>query len=161
MNYIETMKQALEALNNYGAITSEVYEAITALRLAIEQAEREDHIGDATEMVKPVAYGIRQITDDEGVEEWEDIRTSPDRAREEADDMMATGKGEIYKVVPLYAAPPQRQPLTNPDTERLDWLTFNLSGKALRDIGVVWSEHSNARAAIDEAMAAHGIGGEA
>lgn len=54
---------------------------------------------------KPDCYGIRQITDDEGVEEWEDIRTSPDVAREEANDMMATGRGEIYEVVPLWATP--------------------------------------------------------
>ena len=40
------------------------------------------------------------------------------------------------------------------DTERLNWLTFNLSGKALRDIGVVWSEHGDARRAIDAARAA-------
>lgn len=40
------------------------------------------------------------------------------------------------------------------DTERLDWLTFNISGKALRDIGVIWSEHSDARRAIDAARAA-------
>lgn len=42
---------------------------------------------------KPDCYGIRKITDDESVEEWEDIRTSPDVAREEANDMMATGRG--------------------------------------------------------------------
>ena len=40
------------------------------------------------------------------------------------------------------------------DTERLNWLTFNLSGKALRNIGVVWSEHGDARRAIDAARAA-------
>ena len=40
------------------------------------------------------------------------------------------------------------------DAERLDWLTFNISGKALRDIGVMWGEHTNARAAIDAAMLA-------
>lgn len=62
---------------------------------------------------KPDCYGIRQITDDESVEEWEDIRTSPDVAREEANDMMATGRGEIYEVVPLYATPqPAPAPLT-------------------------------------------------
>lgn len=54
---------------------------------------------------KPDCYGIRQITEDEGVEEWEDIRTSPDVAREEADDMMATGRGELYEVVPLWTTP--------------------------------------------------------
>lgn len=54
---------------------------------------------------KPNCYGIRQITDDEGVEEWEDIHTSPDVAREEANYMMATGRGEIYEVVPLWTTP--------------------------------------------------------
>ena len=54
---------------------------------------------------KPDCYGIRQITDDESVEAWEDIRTSPDVAREEAYDMMATGRGEIYEVVPLWTTP--------------------------------------------------------
>ena len=58
---------------------------------------------------KPDCYGIRQITDDEGVEEWEDIRTSPDVAREEANDMMATGRGEIYEVVPLWTTPQPTQ----------------------------------------------------
>ena len=64
---------------------------------------------------KPDCYGIRQITDDEGVEEWEDIRTSPDVAREEANDMMATGRGEIYEVVPLWTtrSPPRRRPSLN------------------------------------------------
>lgn len=57
---------------------------------------------------KPDCYGIRQITDDEGIEEWEDIRTSPDVAREEANDMMATGRGEIYEVVPLWTTPRHR-----------------------------------------------------
>lgn len=65
---------------------------------------------------KPDCYGIRQITDDEGVEEWEDIRTSPDVAREEANDMMATGRGETYEVVPLYTAP-QPAPVAQGDAE--------------------------------------------
>lgn len=65
---------------------------------------------------KPDCYGIRQITDDEGVEEWEDIRTSPDVAREEANDMMATGRGEIYEVVPLWTTP---QPA--PATQQAWW----------------------------------------
>ena len=63
---------------------------------------------------KPDCYGIRQITDDESVEEWEDIRTSPDVAREEANDMMATGRGEIYEVVPLWTTP-QLAPQPAPD----------------------------------------------
>lgn len=42
------------------------------------------------------------------------------------------------------------------DTARLDWLTFNLSGAALRAIGVVWAEHGDARRAIDAARGAQG-----
>lgn len=56
----------------------------------------------------------------------------------------------------LYTAP-QPSPAAQGDAldaERLDWLTFNLSGKALRDIGVVWSEHGDARRAIDAARTA-------
>ena len=56
----------------------------------------------------------------------------------------------------LYTAP-QPSPAAQGDAldaARLDWLTFNLSGKALRDIGVVWSEHGDARRAIDAARAA-------
>ena len=71
---------------------------------------------------KPDCYGIRQITDDEAVEAWEDIRTSPDVAREEANDMMATGRGEIYEVVPLWTTPqhapqPAPAPLSEQDEE--------------------------------------------
>ena len=79
---------------------------------------------------KPDCYGIRQITDDEGIEEWEDIRTSPDVAREEANDMMATGRGEIYEVVPLWTTPQPAQaqagavPLTN---ARLQDISLNYS----------------------------------
>ena len=71
---------------------------------------------------KPDCYGIRQITNDEGVEEWEDIRTSPDVAREEANDMMATGRGEIYEVVPLWTTPqPAPAPLSEREEFERDW----------------------------------------
>ena len=107
---------------------------------------------------KPDCYGIRQITDDEGVEEWEDIRTSPDVAREEANDMMATGRGEIYEVVPLWTTPlpsptPQAdsQPLPidmvlhcpacglqhidAPEVESKDWSNSLAAGSSIR---VTW-----------------------
>lgn len=70
---------------------------------------------------KPDCYAIRQITDDEGVEEWEDIRTSPDVAREEANNMMATRRGEVYEVVPLWTTPqPAPAPLSAREIEMLD-----------------------------------------
>ena len=108
---------------------------------------------------RPDCYGIRQITDDEGVEEWEDIRTSPDVAREEANDMMATGRGEMYEVVPLWTTPqPAPAPLSD-DAERLEWLLWKLPGDALRyAVGELADTSSGAefRAAIDAAIAAQG-----
>lgn len=53
-------------------------------------------------------------------------------------------------LVPLFAAPPQAQ---GDDTARLSWLIRKLSGKALRDAGVIYSAGSETiRAAIDAAM---------
>lgn len=50
----------------------------------------------------------------------------------------------------LFAAPPQAQ---GDDTARLSWLIRKLSGKALRDAGVIYSAGSETiRAAIDDAM---------
>lgn len=101
---------------------------------------------------KPDCYGIRQITDDEGVEEWEDIRTSPDVAREEANDMMATGRGEIYEVVPLYTTPQPVQvqahagmvPLTKEQRSRIV-LTVNTVSDAIdmveRHHGIKGGQH--------------------
>lgn len=80
---------------------------------------------------KPDCYGIRQITDDEGIEEWEDIRTSPDVAREEANDMMATGRGEIYEVVPLWTTPQPTQPQAGAEPltdEQIDAVAESMPG---------------------------------
>lgn len=60
-------------------------------------------------------------------------------------------EGRVLSIVAESSTPAEGDAL---DTERLDWLTFNLSGKALRDIGVLWSEYGDARRAIDAAMAA-------
>jgi len=98
---------------------------------------------------KPDCYGIRQITEDEGVEEWEDIRTSPDVAREEANDMMATGRGEIYEVVPLWTTPqpPSAQaaesvPAVDEDGERYRYLIETLDDQphGKPTIGAAWDD---------------------
>lgn len=99
---------------------------------------------------KPDCYGIRQITDDDGVEEWEDIRTSPDVAREEANDMIATGRGEIYEVVPLWTTPQPTQaqagavPLTDDQRCRIV-LTAYTVGEAIdmveRHHGIKGGQH--------------------
>ncbi len=57
----------------------------------------------------------------------------------------------------LYTEPPATPASQDAeDSARLDWLTFNLSGAALRAIGVEWSEHGDARRAIDAARGAQG-----
>jgi hypothetical protein len=50
---IEAMKQALEALETKGEHHERVYAAITALRQAIEQAEKQEH------QFKYTPYGLR------------------------------------------------------------------------------------------------------
>lgn len=119
---------------------------------------------------KPDGYGIRQITDDEAVEAWEDIRTSPDVAREEAKDMMATGRGEIYEVVPLWTTPqPAPAPLSDDAKDaarwrwlRENWFTMTSSYYQQRIAFKVgeprWSDitETELEAAIDAAIAAQG-----
>ena len=109
---------------------------------------------------KPDCYGIRQITDDEGVEEWEDIRTSPDVAREEANDMMATGRGEIYEVVPLWTTP-QHSPTAQADSQPaqfVDQKSENLSDKAACASPVIDKPAAVLdRARIREIFMAHGF----
>jgi hypothetical protein len=109
MNQIEVMRQALEALEIYGAKSPDVDDTITALRLAIEQAEKQEHHAascallkipsrdcDCQEMREPVAWRYKWPWNDR----WHLI--------EEASEKLA----EIAFVEPLYTAPPQRQPLT-------------------------------------------------
>lgn len=57
---------------------------------------------------------------------------------------------DALNVTILHDAPAAIEAL-RADPERLDWLTFNLPGGALRAIGVQWGEHAEARAAIDAA----------
>ena len=49
---------------------------------------------------KPVAYAVHQITDDDGIETWEDIFTSPDVATDTARRLSKTHG--TFEVVPLY-----------------------------------------------------------
>jgi hypothetical protein len=108
-NRLETFARA--ALAKWGTPTP-AGEPVCSIRPTCEALARAVMLDQTGFDRKPDCYGIRQITNDDGVEEWEDIRTSPDVAREEADDMMATGRGEIYEVVPLFTAPPVREPLS-------------------------------------------------
>ena len=99
------LRTCSEALKQVTAERDAEIERLTgvAFLACVERDEARMEISTLKDQ-RPVAYGIRQITDDEGVEEWEDIRTSPDVAKDEADGMMETGRGERYEVVPLYLA---------------------------------------------------------
>lgn len=49
---------------------------------------------------KPVAYAVHQITDDDGIEAWEDIFTSPDMATDTARRLSKPHM--VFEAVPLY-----------------------------------------------------------
>jgi hypothetical protein len=88
---IETMKQALEALENpWKAKPEGVANAITALRQAIEQAERQEPVA----MVMPVATVISETGDESVTMSWWHEPALPVGTQ-------------------LYTSPPQRQPLTD------------------------------------------------
>ncbi len=110
MNKIDAMKQALEALDGWANHGQWVWpetaleqckrntvEAITALRLAIEQAERQE----------PVAWVCEGSSSDE--------KHAIDYQQEDVD---AIPIGTM-----LYTAPPQRQPLTEEELNHL-WETI-------------------------------------
>lgn len=61
----------------------------------------------------------------------------------------------LIAALEVLATAPEAAPASQDaeDAARLDWLTFNLSGAALRAIGVEWPERGDARKAIDAARA--------
>ena len=105
---IDAMKQALEALEELNKVSigvdavclpGEVDTAMEALRLAIEQAERQE----------PVA--------------WEDVLgaiargwTHPENARKTMDVELAVAIAK--EIQDMYTAPPERQPLTDEEIWR-------------------------------------------
>ena len=100
---IDAMKQALDALEYIYTETTEeedklIHAAITALRLAIEQAERQE----------PVAWL------------WQHSETG--RTRIVMPDSVITADANWIVVGPLYlgAAPPQRQPLTKEQRKAIE-----------------------------------------
>lgn len=125
----EAAQAALEALEQLDEVetmdaTISVIDEIHQLQAALAEQEAEPVGGSCptcealarTVMcdqvsydARPAAYAVHVITDDDGIEEWDDIFTSPDVAREAADAYASTGMGERYEVVPLYTAPPRRE----------------------------------------------------
>ena len=82
---IDAMKQALEALESTGLAWPQVKQSIAALCLAIEQAEKQE----------PVAWMVYTL---DGTAAW--VTLNPADFTSE------------HRALPLYTAPPQRQPLT-------------------------------------------------
>ena len=84
------------------------------------------------------------------------VQTVFDALQNKIDARGPISKGNLQYYVNLlreaFDAEPQQADAR--DAERLDWLTFHLSGAALRAIGVEWGEHRDARRAIDAAIAA-------
>jgi hypothetical protein len=99
-NYIETMKQALEALEDPIAF-AKGHAAKAALRLTIEQAEKQEPVGFVAEDIsKPhLFYGAQylgQMPNSKTVLLVKDLPLG----------------------TPVYTAPSQRQPLTEKEIER-------------------------------------------
>ncbi len=166
---IDAMKQALEALNfhNLGRenVPKKSAEAITALRLAIEQAEKPDNndgpINDGWQlsvsdghsgrgvyayMVEYPEEGAVFLMPIEQAEKQEPVAFFDPVARRlrqnpafQVGVSVATWHGEI----PLYTAPPQRQPLTE------------------EEIDDIWRTHLSRDSRVRAIERAHGIGGEA
>jgi hypothetical protein len=102
-NYIETMKQALEALEEYqqkGAPFMSCDAAVDALRLAIEQAERQEPVAWWNGEYGSPVFGFKRDTPGIGL-------GNPD-------------------ATPLYTAPPQCQPLTQAQIDAIgsEWVGY-------------------------------------
>jgi len=130
---IDAMKQALEALEDVPYMSNkDDYErfekAQAALRLAIEQAEKQE----------PVAWFW---FDERDGGEWIHI----------ADSQINANKFGNAKVIPLYTAPPQRQPLTEEELRQC-FLATNTA----EPLAEGWPGLERFARAIERA---HGIGG--
>ena len=156
---IDAMKQALEALENgspdqYPEGAGVFYNAITALRLAIEQAERQEPVvmwepQIATIHKDGVLIGQRIKRTHDGP--WEDCAAPPQQEKQEP--VAWIYNCQLYwenpsdDAKPLYTAPPQRQPLTE---EEIADIAFGFSA-----LEILHDDYAFARA-IERA---HGIGG--
>jgi hypothetical protein len=151
---IDAMKQALEALEDVPYMSNkDDYErfekAQAALRLAIEQAEKQEPV--AWDVFELRLYGAPQEKQHRVL--WVDRYTHPDGSTPDLDGILeaATKDGGIdggaktLYVRPLYTTPPQRQPLTE---EQID---------AIWDEEKVFANPYEIARAIERK---HGIGGE-
>ena len=125
------MKQALEALESTGLAWPQVKQSIAALCLAIEQAEKQE----------PVAWGVPNT-----------------RITESQPFMMLLHSTEGCQypemLVPLYTAPPQRQPLTEEEFDKIENRVYCRTREKGKPLGVYVRELCRA---IERA---HGITGE-
>jgi hypothetical protein len=109
MKHIEAAKQALEALEDYHEEYPPLREVgymenlITALRQAIEQAEKQEPFWFA--VVSNMSPVINKAIKSEEI------------AHEYADKCRANYDCDDLEVVPLYTSPPPRQPLTDEEIE--------------------------------------------
>ena len=167
---LETLRAKLKTYEDLGDAGSDVQllrMGYAAARLEIESlkaqlTERASH-GQAPAQAMPAAVaGLSEAVAylDIGTGGYLDLGTD---LADEALSRLPKGRHALVIAgtygIDGYTAAPTTQPSPVAqgdalDAARLDWLTFNLSGKALRDIGVVWSEHGDARRAIDAALAA-------
>jgi hypothetical protein len=140
---LDAMKQALEALEKAHIVGGQAAcdQAITALRLAIEQAERQDD-GDCKRCGGKgcVACDARCLPEQQEPVAWQWLDTGTFRK-----SLPASAEPGAWRA--LYTAPLQRQPLTEEEIERATECDRNKP---------LWIAIKSVARAIERA---HGIGG--
>ena len=133
MNQLNAMRQALEAFDKMiGRKPEFVEQAITALRQAIEQAEKQEPIGSVT---SSPWRGLENI-------EWQQQRDIPE------------GTHMLY----LHPPAPAQQPMTDEQVQRLiNTKHFDVDYKLARSDEVCLNWY---RQGLRDGEAAHGIKGE-
>ncbi len=152
---LEAMKQALEALEYIYTETTEdedelIHAAIPALRLAIEQAERQEPttVEDNSQNWKGMDGATAWHLIHRHADGWPDVQKmmeewlAANQTAQEKQEPVAWGymhNGVVYDcicpaehervageyTVPLYTAPPQRQPLTDDELEELEFASVD------------------------------------
>jgi hypothetical protein len=103
ISLVEAMKQALEALeyidNNYMSLPKVGNEAITSLRIAIEQAEKQEPVAIA--LNTGTKQGVKWL---KNVEHGEKLYTTPQAAQEELQRLSALVRAQQITIEKLEAS---------------------------------------------------------
>lgn len=152
---IDTLKQALEALTRIWEDGLENFpesahdNAIDALRLAIEQAERLEK-----EPTKIFGPGLEEMLNSAGFYKAEKVEpVAWANINKHGDITHTSNKRTAWAKTPLYTAPPQRDPLTEEEFDKIENRVYCRTREKGKPLGVYVRELCRA---IERK---HGIGG--